>query len=115
VIINLMDIMFAMDSIPAILAITTDPFLVYTSNIFAIIGLRAMFFLLSGLMEEFHHLKKGLAVILAFIGVKMLMVDFFKIPTAWALGVIALVLTVSILASRIWPPAKSQESKPHVD
>ncbi len=97
------DILFALDSIPAILAITTDPFIVYTSNIFAILGLRSLYFALAGMMQLFHHLHYGLAIILVFVGFKMLMAEIFKIPIAAALGVIALVLVFSIVASLIWP------------
>ena len=100
------DVVFAMDSIPAILGITTDPFIVYTSNIFAILGLRSIYFALAGLMRMFHHLHYGLSVILVFIGVKMLIAEFFKIPITVALGVIVIVLVCSVIASLIWPEAK---------
>src|SRR4028119_856843 len=79
------DVVFAVDSIPAIFAITTDPFIVYTSNIFAILGLRAMYFLLAGVHERFHLLSYGLAIVLVFIGGKMLLVDLYKIPVSWSL------------------------------
>ena len=98
------DIVFAVDSVPAILGITHDPFVIYTSNIFAILGLRALFFLLAGILGLFHHLHYGLAFILVFIGTKMLLADFYKIPVASALAVIAAALLLSILASRVWPP-----------
>jgi len=97
------DVVFAVDSIPAIFAITTDPFIVYTSNIFAILGLRAMYFLLAGVIDKFHFLKYGLALVLLFVGVKMVIVDFYKVPIALSLGVIATMLTTSIVASMIWP------------
>lgn len=97
------DVVFAMDSIPAILAITTDPFIVYTSNVFAILGLRSLFFALAGLMGLFHYLKYGLAVVLAFIGVKMVLADVYKMPIYVALGVIAGVLLCSVLASVLRP------------
>ena len=103
------DILFAVDSIPAILGITHDPFIVYTSNIFAILGLRSLFFALSGVMTLFHHLHYGLALILAFVGVKMLVHDLYKIPITYALLVILLILLLSILASLIWPK-KTQKS-----
>lgn len=96
------DIVFAIDSIPAILAITGDPFIVYSSNAFAILGLRALFFALAGLMQLFHHLHYGLAAILIFVGTKMLLADIYKIPIGIALGVIAGILTLSILASLIF-------------
>lgn len=104
VVIESTDIVFAVDSVPAILGITHDPFIVYTSNIFAILGLRSLFFLLSGVMRLFHHLHYGLALILGFVGVKMLLADIYQIPVGVALAVIGAVLTLSILASLIWPP-----------
>lgn len=106
------DVVFAMDSIPAILGITTDPFIVYTSNIFAILGLRSIYFALAGLMRLFHYLHYGLSVILVFIGIKMLAADVFKIPVAAALGVIAAVLIGSVAASLIWPEVKGDLPKP---
>jgi tellurite resistance protein TerC len=93
------DVMFAIDSIPAILAITTDPFIVFTSNIFAILGLRALFFLLAGLMKIFRFLKTGVAFILAFVGLKMMLSDILHIPVSVSLGVILTVLICSILIS----------------
>ncbi len=93
------DIMFALDSIPAILSITTDSFIVFSSNIFAILGLRALYFLLAGIMELFQYLKHGLAIILTFVGIKMLISDFYHIPIGWALGFIGVVLLGSILLS----------------
>jgi tellurite resistance protein TerC len=104
------DVVFAVDSIPAIFAITTDPFIVYTSNIFAILGLRAMYFLLAGILDKFHFLKFGLALVLLFVGIKMIIVDWYKISIGLSLGVIAGILTLSIVASVIWP--KSPEIKP---
>ena len=97
------DVVFAVDSIPAIFAITTDPFIVYTSNIFAILGLRAMYFLLAGIIDKFHYLKYGLAVVLLFVGVKMVIAEWYHVPIGVSLGVIATVLTASVLASVIWP------------
>jgi tellurite resistance protein TerC len=98
------DLIFAVDSIPAIFAVTTDPFLVYTSNVFAILGLRSMYFLLAGVVEKFHLLRYGLAVILAFVGTKMLIVDIVKVPIALSLGVILTALAASIVASLLIPP-----------
>jgi tellurite resistance protein TerC len=95
------DLIFAVDSIPAIFAVTRDPFIVYTSNIFAILGLRAMYFLLAGVMDRFRYLKPGLAAVLVFVGVKMMIVEIYKIPIAVSLGVVAAILTVSIVASLI--------------
>ncbi|EBS6870534.1 TerC family protein [Salmonella enterica] len=91
------DVIFAVDSIPAIFAVTTDPFIVLTSNLFAILGLRAMYFLLAGVAERFSMLKYGLAVILVFIGIKMLIVDFYHIPIAISLGVVFGILTVTLV------------------
>ena len=93
------DLVFAVDSIPAIFAVTQDPFLVYTSNVFAILGLRSLYFLLAGAMTKFHYLKLGLSAILTFVGVKMLIVDIYKVPVGMSLGVIAALLTISIVAS----------------
>lgn len=98
------DLIFAVDSIPAILAITQDPFIVYTSNVFAILGLRALYFALAGIMGYFHYLRLGLASILVFVGVKMLVSDLFDIPTLLALGVVGGILLLSILASLLRPP-----------
>ncbi len=95
------DIMFAIDSIPAILAITQDPFIVITSNIFAVLGLRSLYFLLADVMGLFRFLKHGVALILAFVGLKMLMMDLYKLPTLISLGVIVLILASSIWASRV--------------
>lgn len=100
------DVVFALDSIPAVLSITRDPFIAYTSNIFAILGLRSLFFALSGMMRMFRHLKYGLSVILVFIGVKMLIEDHFKIPIGAALGVVAGILALSVIASLLF---KSRE------
>lgn len=97
------DLIFAVDSIPAIFAVTTDTFLVYTSNVFAILGLRALYFLLAGVIHKFHYLKLGLSVVLVFVGIKMLLVDVFKIPVGVSLGVIALVLGTSVAASLLFP------------
>ena len=99
------DLIFAVDSIPAIFAITQDPFIVYTSNVFAILGLRALYFLLAGVVHKFHYLKLGLSLVLLFVGAKMLASDLYKVPVGISLGVIALVLTTSVLASLAWPKA----------
>jgi TerC family integral membrane protein len=100
------DLVFAVDSIPAIFAVTTDPFLVYTSNIFAILGLRSMYFLLAGIIHKFAYLRYGLAVILTFVGGKMLGQDLFHLPTLVSLAVIILVLGVTIAISLLRPPQK---------
>ena len=93
------DVIFALDSIPAIFAVTQNPFLVYSSNVFAILGLRSLYFVFANAMGRFSYLKLGLAVVLSFVGVKMVLADIFHIPTALSLGVIAVVLTVAIVAS----------------
>jgi len=102
--IGIVDVVFAVDSIPAIFAITTDPFIVLTSNVFAILGLRAMYFLLAGMHERFHLLSYGLAIVLVFIGAKMLLIDLYKIPVSWSLGVTVAVLAGTMLLSLRVPP-----------
>ena len=98
------DLIFAVDSIPAIFAVTTDPFIVYTSNVFAILGLRSLYFALAGVMDKFHYLKVGLGVVLAFVGVKMLLAHSpYKLDTLVSLGVIVTVLAVSVVASWLRP------------
>jgi tellurite resistance protein TerC len=105
------DLVFAVDSIPAIFAITTDPFLVFTSNVFAILGLRSMYFLLAGVIEKFHFLKLGLAVVLTFVGVKMLITYFhIEIPIAISLGVVGAVLATSVIASLVFPKEAEEHS-----
>jgi tellurite resistance protein TerC len=93
------DVLFAVDSIPAIFAVTLDPFIVYTSNVCAILGLRALYFVLAGAIRKFRYLRPGLAVVLTFVGVKMLVVRFYKIPVLVSLAVICLILLVAVLAS----------------
>jgi tellurite resistance protein TerC len=105
IVIETTDVMFAVDSVPAILAITQDPFIVYTSNIFAILGLRSLFFLLAGIMGLFRFLKIGLCFVLSFVGVKMLISDFYKIPITVSLGIVAGILAASIVASLVFPAA----------
>src|SRR5690606_16905595 len=97
------DLVFAVDSIPAIFAITQDPFIVYTSNIFAILGLRALYFVLAGIIHKFHYLKLGLSVVLVFVGAKMLFSEIYHVPVGLSLGVIATMLVLSVAASLIWP------------
>ena len=105
------DILFAIDSIPAVLAISKDPFIIYTSNVFAILGLRSLFFAISGLMKLFHLLHYGLAAILTFVGIKMLIEDFFHVPVTISLLVIASILVMSIVSSLIWPDPKNEEGE----
>lgn len=108
VLVEITDVIFAVDSIPAIFAVTQDPFLVWTSNVFAILGLRSMYFLLAGVIPKFHLLKVGLALILVFVGFKMLAIDVYKIPTLVSLAVVASVLISTAVASMLWP-------KPHAE
>jgi tellurite resistance protein TerC len=100
------DIVFAVDSIPAIFAVTTDPFIVYTSNIFAMLGLRALYFALAGMMEKFHYLKVGLSLVLAAVGAKMLLAGVYKVPIPLSLAVIGTLLAGSVVASLLWPLEK---------
>ena len=119
VVIETTDLVFALDSIPAILSITRDEFIVYSSNAFAILGLRALYFAVSGIMRLFHYLHYGLSAILVFVGIKMLIAEFYHIPTPYALGFVASALTISVVAS-IMDPLEDDEkvientnSKPH--
>ena len=108
--IAIVDVVFAVDSIPAIFAITMDPFIVLTSNVFAILGLRAMYFLLAGMHERFHLLSYGLAIVLIFIGTKMLLLDVYKIPVSWSLGFTVVVLALTMILSLKIPPRKNPAS-----
>ncbi len=101
IIIETTDVVFALDSIPAAFSITTDKFIVYTSNIFAILGLRSLYFALAGIMPLFHYLKYGLVVVLMFVGIKMLLAHHYEIPTSIALGVVIIVLVIAVIASVI--------------
>jgi tellurite resistance protein TerC len=101
------DIVFAVDSIPAIFAVTTDPFIVFTSNIFAILGLRSLYFLLAGVIDRFVYLKLGLSLVLMFVGVKMLIVDWFKVPIVASLLIIVGIVAGAIVAS-LWKNARTQ-------
>lgn len=103
------DLVFAFDSIPAIFAVTTDPFIIYTSNIFAILGLRTLYFAIASIMYKFHYLKIGLSLILIFIGFKMLIMELYKIPILFSLGIIALILITSIVYSLAKPLQKSEK------
>lgn len=106
ILVEISDLIFAVDSIPAIFAVTTDPFIVLTSNIFAIMGLRAMYFLLADFADRFAYLKYGLAVILIFIGTKMLLIDVVKIPIGYSLGTVALILIISVILSILFRQRK---------
>jgi tellurite resistance protein TerC len=108
VLVETTDLIFALDSIPAIFAVTTDPFLVYTSNVFAILGLRALYFLLAGVIHRFHYLKLALSLVLVFVGAKMLLTDVYHVPIAISLGVIAVLLATSIVASLLFPKAVAE-------
>ncbi|MCS7235405.1 MAG: TerC family protein [Armatimonadota bacterium] len=111
VVVESTDLMFAIDSIPAVLAITHHMFTAYTSNIFAILGLRALFFVLAGIMDMFRYLKYGLSLVLVFIGLKMLASDIYKVPIGISLGVVACILAVSVLASVLIPAPKEVASE----
>lgn len=112
ILVELSDVLFALDSIPAIFAVTTDPFIVLTSNLFAILGLRAMYFLLVGVAARFSLLKYGLALILGFIGVKMLIVDFWHIPVGISLAVVGLILAITLLVN-IWVNYQADKNRSH--
>jgi tellurite resistance protein TerC len=112
VLVEVTDLVFAVDSIPAIFAITADPFIVLTSNIFAILGLRAMYFLLKDVADRFHLLKYGLAVVLIFVGTKMLIVEWVKIPVLVSLGTVAAIILVSVITSLMIAP-KPQAALEH--
>jgi tellurite resistance protein TerC len=101
IVIDVMDLIFAVDSIPAVFAITRDPFIVYTSNVCAILGLRSLYFLLANLIDRFIYLKNGLALVLAFVGIKMIVADFVRLPNGLSLLVIVVILTVTITISMI--------------
>jgi tellurite resistance protein TerC len=103
VLVETSDVLFALDSIPAVFGVTSDPFIVYTSNIFAILGLRSMYFLLARVVQHFVYLKTGLAIILSFVGVKMMLHEVYAIPVGASLGIIAIVLAATVAASMIWP------------
>ncbi len=113
ILVEFTDLIFAVDSIPAIFAVTKDPFIVYTSNVFAILGLRSLYFALSGVLDKFHYLKVGLGVVLSFVGVKMLLAHSpWKIDTLISLGVIVAILTTSVVASLVWPKKPANLEKP---
>ncbi|HEY5175505.1 MAG TPA: TerC family protein [Terriglobales bacterium] len=109
IVVETTDVLFATDSIPAVLAVTREPFIVYTSNVFAILGLRSLYFALAGMIEVFHFLHYGLSLILIFIGAKMLASGYLQIPIGIALGVVAGVLLISILLSLLFPKKKHKE------
>lgn len=120
VLIETTDLVFAVDSIPAVFGVTRDPFIVYTSNVFAILGLRSLFFLLAGVMDRFHLLKYGLAVVLAFVGAKMLLAGVYPIPIGVSLAVVAGVLAIAVVASLLVPmppaaPTTVPETTPRLD
>jgi tellurite resistance protein TerC len=107
--IEIADLVFAVDSIPAIIGITADPFIVYTSNVLAILGLRSLFFVLEGMMQRFYLLHYALAFILSFIGLKMLLASVFHIPTFMALGILLLALLCAIIGSFLFPLSEKSE------
>lgn len=102
------DVIFAVDSIPAIFAVTKDPYIVFTANVFAILGLRSLYFALAGVMRLFHHLHYGLSIILVFVGIKMVLSDLYKIPIGISLGVVGLIIVLSIVASLMWPRKEAE-------
>ena len=108
------DLVFAVDSIPAIFAVTREPFIVYTSNVFAILGLRALYFLLANVMDKFQYLKLGLSAVLTFIGIKMVIVDLYHIPVGVSLAIVASILTIAVLAS-LWKARKTERELSVVD
>ena len=108
VLIEWSDLIFAVDSIPAIFAVTSDPFIVFTSNIFAILGLRSMFFLLAGVIGNFHLLKPSLAIVLGFVGTKMLLIDVYAIPIGASLAVIAALIAGGVIGSLLFPRQKAR-------
>jgi tellurite resistance protein TerC len=107
IIVETTDIVFALDSVPAVLAVTRDPFIVYTSNVFAMLGLRSLYFVLAGVVERFRYLRVGLAAILIFFGARLLLSDFLEVPNGVSLGVIAAALALSVIASLNWPEAST--------
>ena len=111
IVVETTDVIFAIDSIPAIFAITDDPFIIYTSNVFAILGLRALYFMLAGVMEMFVYLKIGLSVVLCFVGIKMMLIDIYKIPIGASLAVIGSVLLLSIVASWLIKPKSPKKPR----
>jgi tellurite resistance protein TerC len=111
-VVEVSDVIFAVDSIPAVFAVTDDPFIVYTSNVFAILGLRSLYFLLADVVHRFRFLKLGLVGILTFVGVKMLISDFVKVPIALSLAFIALTLVIAVVASLLIPAPESELGKP---
>jgi TerC family integral membrane protein len=114
IVVEASDVVFAVDSIPAIFAVTSDPFIVYTSNVFAILGLRSLYFLLAGVVGKFHYLKAGLALVLVFVGVKMLLLDVYKIPIGLSLLVIATLIGGAVVASLIRPPSQPEGMRPEM-
>ena len=109
VVVDVIDVVFAVDSIPAIFAVTRDPFIVFSSNIFAVLGLRSLYFLLADLMGKFHYLKYGLGLVLAFVGLKMLLSEWWHMPITLSLGVILALLGGAVLASWLFPPKEPLE------
>lgn len=104
------DVVFAVDSIPAIFAVTRDPFIVFTSNVFAILGLRSLFFLLAGLMDRFRYLPVGLGLVLSFVGVRMVLSEVYEVPIGWSLAVVAFFLATSVAASLLFRPTSTTSS-----
>jgi tellurite resistance protein TerC len=112
IIVETTDIVFALDSVPAVLAITREPFIVYTSNVFAMLGLRSLYFVLAGVVDRFRYLRIGLASILIFFGTRLLLVGILEVPTGVSLGVIAVALALSVAASIKWPGTSARPARP---
>jgi tellurite resistance protein TerC len=110
VVIDVMDLVFAVDSIPAVFAVTRDPFIVYTSNIFAVLGLRSLYFLLAAAMTKFRYLSFGLGAVLSFVGLKMLISEFYEIPVVASLAVVGALLGIAVAASFFWPVPPAAET-----
>lgn len=108
-VIEMTDLVFAVDSIPAVLAISSDPFIVYTSNLFAVLGLRSLYFALAGIMKLFYYLKYGLSLILVLVGIKMLLSDVIHLPVALSLGIIIVILAISVISSKLFSPFSKEK------
>jgi tellurite resistance protein TerC len=108
IVVETTDLVFALDSIPAVFAVTKDPFIVYTSNVFAILGLRSLYFLLARVINRFHYLELGLSMVLVFVGLKMLLEEIYHVPIGLSLGVVGFILIGSVIASLIFPQSDEQ-------
>ena len=107
IVVETTDLVFALDSIPAVFAVTKDPFIVYTSNVFAILGLRSLYFLLARVINRFHYLELGLSMVLVFVGLKMLLEEIYHVPIGLSLGVVGFILVGSVIASLVFPQSET--------